>query len=188
MGEGKPSVGMGSEKDKEKVKKPSKPIKPRRGWEGFCELCRLPGHINKYCWTYPEEDVSDKPCDICEGRHGASPCYFYPEMYNTYHEGQPPTELYLRRAEETSPVYIDEIVPRGEIYHKKMYPPGGYYPWKGRQYMGPQGLIKIPVPFLFGPRRAWRSFGDPKQVPVQKTAANTYPIPIPEKRNLWYFS
>jgi hypothetical protein len=147
----------------------------------------LPGHVKKYCWTYPEEDISDKPCDICEGRHGASPCYFDPEMYNKYHEGQPPRELYLRRAEETRQVVIDKIGSRGEIYHKKVYPPGGYYPWKGREYMGPNGLIKIPVPFLFGPRRAWRSFSDPKRVPVQKTASNTYPIPIPEKKNLWYF-
>jgi len=84
-------------------------------------------------------------------------------------------------------VVIDEIGSRGEIYHKKVYRPGGYYPWKGREYMGPNGLIKIPVPFLFGPRRAWRSFSDPKRVPVQKTASNTYPIPIPEKKNLWYF-
>jgi hypothetical protein len=42
-GEGKTSVGMSSEKDKEKVNKPSKPIskptKPRRVREGFCELC-----------------------------------------------------------------------------------------------------------------------------------------------------
>jgi hypothetical protein len=146
---------MSSEVGKEKVNKPSKPIskplKPRRVRECFCELCRLPGYVTKYCWTYPEEDVFNKPCDICEGRHGLSPCYFDPEMYNKYHEGQPPRELYLRRAEETRQVVIDEIGSRGEIYHKKVYPPGGYYPWNGREYMGRNGLIKIPVPFLVGP-------------------------------------
>ena len=147
-GEDKTTVGMSSELGREKVSKPnkpiSKPVKPRRVREGFCELCRLPGHVKKYCWTYREEDISDKPCDICEGRHGASPCYFDPEMYNKYHEGQPPRELYLRRAEETRQVVIDEIGPHGEIYHKKVYPPGGYYPWKGREYMGPNlSLIHI---------------------------------------------
>ena len=82
---------------------------------------------------------------------------------------------------------IDEIGPRGEIYQGKVYPPGGFYPRKGREYMGPNGLIEIPVPFLSGPQRAWRSFSDPKCVPVQKSASNTYHILIPEKRNLWYF-
>jgi hypothetical protein len=86
-GEGKTSVGMSSELGKEKINKPSKPVskplKPRRVREGFCELCQLPGHVKKYCWTYPEEDVSDKPCDICEGRHGLSPCYFHPKMYKS---------------------------------------------------------------------------------------------------------
>jgi hypothetical protein len=48
--------------------------------EGFCELCRLPGHIYKQCYTYPEEDVSDQKCVLCEGRHGASPCYFETEQ------------------------------------------------------------------------------------------------------------
>ena len=119
-GEGKTTVGISSELGKEKTSKPvskpvSKPIKPRRVREGFCELCRLPGHVKKYCWTYPEEDISDKPCDICEGRHGASPCYFDPEMYNKYHEGQPPRELYIRRAEETRQVVVDEIGPHGEF-------------------------------------------------------------------------
>ena len=42
-GEGKTTVGMSSELGKEKVSKPSKPIskpvKPRRVREGFCELC-----------------------------------------------------------------------------------------------------------------------------------------------------
>ncbi len=56
---------------------------------------------------YPEEDVSVKHCNICEGRHGGSPCYFDPEMYNKYHEGQPLKELYLRHAEETKQVVID---------------------------------------------------------------------------------
>jgi hypothetical protein len=96
-GEGKTSVGMSSELGKEKLNKPSKPVsKPlmlRRLQEGFCELCQLPGYIKKYCWMYPEEDVSDKHCNICEGRHGGSPCYFDPEMYNKYHEGQPLKEL-----------------------------------------------------------------------------------------------
>jgi hypothetical protein len=32
-------------------------------------------------------------------------------MYNKYHEGQPPRELYLRHAEETRQVVIDEIGP-----------------------------------------------------------------------------
>jgi hypothetical protein len=48
--------------------------------EGFCELCRLPGQIYKQCYTYPEEDVSDRKCVLCEGRHGASPCYFETEQ------------------------------------------------------------------------------------------------------------
>jgi hypothetical protein len=48
--------------------------------EGFCGLCRLLGHIYKQCWTYPEEDVSDTKCLLCEGRHSTSPCYFEPEQ------------------------------------------------------------------------------------------------------------
>ena len=79
VGEGKTPVGVAIDD------KPKKNKKPRRAREGFCELCQLPGHINKYCWTYPEEDVSDKPCDVCEGIHGASPCFFNPEMYHFFY-------------------------------------------------------------------------------------------------------
>jgi hypothetical protein len=62
-----------------------------------------------------------------------------------------------------------------------VYPPGRYYPWKGREYLGSKGPMKIPETFLFGPRRAWRSFSDPKQVPKQKKAINTYPYFFPKK-------
>jgi hypothetical protein len=62
-----------------------------------------------------------------------------------------------------------------------VYPPGGYYTWKGREYLGSKGPMKIPVTFLFGSRRAWRSFSDPKQVPKQKKAINTYPYFFPKK-------
>jgi len=54
-------------------------------------------------------------------------------------------------------------------------------------YQGPEGPINIPIPFLFGSRRAWKSFSDPKRVQVKKTTTNTFPLPKPEKRNLWYF-
>jgi hypothetical protein len=58
---------------------------------------------------------------------------------------------------------------------------------QGVGLIGVRWVIKIPVPFLFGPRRDWRSFSDPKRVPVKQIAPNTYPNPVPEKRNLWYF-
>jgi len=35
-------------------------------------------------------------------------------------------------------------------------------------YQGPEGPIKIPIPFLFGPRRAWKSFSNPKRVQVKR--------------------
>jgi hypothetical protein len=43
--------------------------------------------------------------------------------------------------------------------------------------------MNIPIPFLFGPQRAWKSFSDPKRVHVKKTSKNTHPLPKPEKRN-----
>ena len=55
-------------------------LEKKRFREGFCELCRLPGQIYKQCYTYPEEAVSDRKCVLCEGRHGASPCYFETEQ------------------------------------------------------------------------------------------------------------
>ncbi len=77
---------------------------------------------------------------------------------------------FFRHVEETSAVFVDEIGPRGVIYQKKVYPPGGYYPWKGRAYQGPKGPVKISIPFLFGPQKAWKSISDPKQIPIPKTA------------------
>ena len=54
-------------------------------------------------------------------------------------------------------------------------------------YQGRERSMNIPIPFLFGPQRAWKSFSDPKRVHVKKTSKNTHPLPKPEKRNLWNF-
>jgi hypothetical protein len=111
----------------------------------------LPGHVKKYCWTYTEEDVSDKPWDICEERHGLSPYYLNPEMYNKYHEGQLLRELYLRHAEETRQVVIDEIGPRGEIYHKKCILQGCFTLGREGNIWVPMGLLKFLYPFYLVP-------------------------------------
>jgi len=47
--------------------------------------------------------------------------------------------------------------------------------------------MNIPIPFLFGPQRAWKSFSDPKRVQAKKTSKNTLPLPKPEKRKILNF-